>query len=125
MAAIDFKDVYRVDVRDISSDVAEIEVSHIDWNDLQHEVESKHLLVTPEGVFFIADSGLHPVRDEDGLWCCIPKLIKLDLDDEDGDPYFSDNRAAREAVEHLLNHIIEVCPNWDTPIPGRRQSRRR
>lgn len=123
MAAIDFKDVYRVDVRDISSDVAEIEVSHIDWTDFQHEVESKHLLVTPEGAFLVTDSDLHPVRDEDGLWDCIPKLINLD---EFGDPYYySDNRAANEVIEYLKSCISAACPNWDATIPGRRQSRRR
>lgn len=123
MAAIDFKDVYRVDVRDISSDVAEIEVSHIDWNDLQQEIESPHLLVAPSGVFTITNKGLLRINKEKEIFNLVPKLINLE--DEDGNPYFSDFHVANEVVEYLKGYIKKVCPDWDTPIPGRRPSRRR
>ena len=119
-ATVNFdNDVYQMNVKNVSTDVTEISVFHIDWLDLQLENETKHLLVTPKGVFFISDGGLHPVRDEEGLWGAIPMLINLD---EDGDPYYySDPRAAKEVIEYLLSCISAVCPNWNAPIPGNRR----
>jgi crotonobetainyl-CoA:carnitine CoA-transferase CaiB-like acyl-CoA transferase len=116
-------DVYQISTRQISNYVTEISVGHIDWLDLQLETEANHLLITPSGVFSITDGGLLSVVNEDELWVCIPKLINLD--DEGGDPYYSDNRAAKEVIENLKSFIIEVCPGWSTPKPGRRKSHRR
>jgi hypothetical protein len=119
MSAINFKD-YRVDVTNVSSDVAEIEVSHIDWNDLQAEIESPHLLVAPSGAFKITTHGLKKIDKEKDLFDFVPKLINLE--DEDGNPYFSDFRVANEVVEYLKCYILKVCPDWGKAIPGRRQS---
>ena len=112
-------DVYQVCEKHISKDVTEVSVIHVDWNDLQVETEGKNLLITPTGVFLITDRGLYPINEND-LWAAIPKIINLN--DEDGDPYYSDNRAAKEVIEYLKSCAIKVCPNWGTPIPGRRKS---
>ena len=113
-------DVYQISTRRISNDVTEVSVIHIDWLDLQLETEANHLLITPSGVFSITASGLLSVVNEDDLWVCIPKLINLN--DDEGDPYYSDLSAAKEVIENLKSFIIEVCPSWSIPKPGRRKS---